>query len=213
MELNHSFLSEWTHFSSVTVCLSVFSACSRPWTCSSSLSMATLCCVFCCSSSRSAACSAFTLPTSLRPENKQTKKKHGSGGEWRPPRYADVMPRLTSPPVFCARTRFSPGSSASPSALPAGRSPELSGPRSLWPAVQTGENKTLIHIMATTGGVRRLGGLSVTPERSPCPSVWAELLSGPAEPSSSAGNPASPPAPDTCGENSPVNLTQLKILF
>lgn len=52
----------------MTTCLSVFSACSRPWFCSSSLSRATLCCFLCCSSSRSATCSAFTLPPSLEAE-------------------------------------------------------------------------------------------------------------------------------------------------
>lgn len=67
-----SFSVWWTYFSSVTICLSAFRAWSRPWFCSSSLSIATLCCFFCCSSSRSAICRAFTLLHSLH----TSKEKH-----------------------------------------------------------------------------------------------------------------------------------------
>lgn len=68
--------ASWTHFSSVTTCLSDFKACSRLWVCSSSLSMATWCCFFCCSSSRSATCRAFILLLNLHTSKKKKPTKN-----------------------------------------------------------------------------------------------------------------------------------------
>ena len=54
-----------THLSSMTTWRSALRAFSRLWVCSSSLSTATLCCFFCCSSSRSDPCRASIFIHSL----------------------------------------------------------------------------------------------------------------------------------------------------
>lgn len=129
----------WTHFSSVTTCLSVFRACSRLWVCSSSLSMATWCCFLCCSSSRSATCRAFTLLLSL---HTSTVERNTSAHMQPTEEHREVstyvfmlMWHLTCHPTFCVHARSSPGSSVSHSVLLIGKLLELSEPHSPWPAV------------------------------------------------------------------------------
>lgn len=169
----------WTHFSSVTTCLSVFRACSRLWVCSSSLSMATWCCFLCCSSSRSAPCRAFILLHSL---DTQTHTHISSVGTDQSSRVGCYW--LTFPPACYVHAHSSPGSSVSHSVLLKEMLLEPSEPRSLSPATK-GQHVVTADIfqvfLTVCGGAARkcrtwMQSFSFCLSRASVLSRWAELF-------------------------------------